>query len=259
MNGVGRKGKLVFLRGALASAAALAALNLFAGSARADFFDYVTPNNSKDSGGNPENAEADITTGNGTITITLKNLQANPTDVAQSLTDLFVTVGNGGSLTGSTLSSSAGQELTVNSGGTFTLGSTVAAGWVYSTSSSTQLLLNDLGAGGAGPAHSILGGPDGGNGYSAANGSIAGNNAHNPFLNQSASFTIGAPGVTSTTSITGVIFSFGTVSGDNIVGTRAAVPEPTSLALMGIGLGSAGLVRVIRRRRAARLAPAANC
>jgi hypothetical protein len=56
---------------------------------------FVTPSGSM-SGGNPVNAEADLTTSAGSITITLKDLQANPKDVAQLVSDLSFAVGNGG-------------------------------------------------------------------------------------------------------------------------------------------------------------------
>src|SRR5262249_866643 len=144
-----------------------------------------------------------------TLSIVLANLQANPTDVAQLLSDLSFTLGNGGSLTGATLASSAGQEITVAADGTFTLGSTVATGWVP-TLGGTSGSLDVLGAGGAGPSHLIIGPPGPGGTYSNANGSIAGNKPHNPFLNDVATFSITGSGITADTTITGVTFSFGT-------------------------------------------------
>jgi hypothetical protein len=121
---------------------------------------------------------------------------------------------------------------------------------VYSNTA-TVATLDVLGAGGAGPTHLIIGPPDGGNLYSAANGSIAGNGPHNPFLNQSASFTITGSGFTAATTIASVTFSFGTT---DLVNTAPGVfvPEPSSLVLsmFGVGLiGSLGFYRSIRRRR----------
>jgi hypothetical protein len=124
-----------------------------------------------------------FTTSANTLNIALSDLQADPKDVAQLLSDLSFTVGNGGSLTGSTEASSAGQEITVNKDGSFTLGSTVGRGWVFSSTSSTGTL-DVLAGGGAGPTHLIIGPPGTGGVYDNANGSIAGNKAHNPFCGQ---------------------------------------------------------------------------
>jgi hypothetical protein len=155
---------------------------------QAGSFTFVTPTGSS-TGGGPVLAEADFTTNAGSMSITLRNLQPNITDVAQALSDLIFTLSGAAPLTGSTETASSGQEITIAGNGTFTLGATVPAGWPYS-STATVGTLNVLAGGGAGPAHLIVGPPDGGNVYTAANGSIAGNGPHNPFLNQSASFTI---------------------------------------------------------------------
>ena len=215
--------------------------------AHAGSITYVTPSGST-TGGGPVNAEADFTTAAGSITITLKDLQANPKDVAQLLSDLSFTVGNGGSLTGSAQTGASSQELTVNGNGTFNTGAnltTVAAvGWVYTTTSSTGTLDVLQGPGHAGPAHLIIG-PPGGPTYANANGSIAGNKAHNSFLNQSASFTITAPNVSTDTTITAATFSFGTTEGASLI---PGVPEPSSLVLGLLGLGLVGSIGFYRRR-----------
>ena len=236
-------------RGFILSGAAL--LGLFAASvgspAHAGTFVFVTPSVSSTSG--PVNAEADFSVVAGTITITLKDLQANPTDVAQLLSDLHFTVDNASSLTGASLSTSSGQEITVNSNGTSSTGSSVATGWVP-TLSGTSGVLDVLAGGGAGPSHLIIGPPGGGGTYSNANGSIAGNGPHNPFLNQSASFTITGPttGITANTSITSASFSFGTTDGQLVIPGQL-VPEPSSLALGMVGLGIVSAIVMLRRRR----------
>ena len=218
--------------------------------AQAGTITYVTPPGSTVTGG-AVNAEADFTTSAGSLSVTLKDLLANPTDIGQLLSDLSFTVGNG-SLSGATLSSSSGQEVTVASNGTFTLGSTGSTGWAFSTIGTDTGTLDVLGAA-VGPAHLIIG-PPGGGGYTNANSSIAGNGPHNPFLNQVATFTITAPSVTANSTITSATFSFGTTPGVIVAGvTVAGVPEPASLVMMATGLGSVGLVllRMRKRRQAA--------
>jgi hypothetical protein len=196
-------------------------------------------------------ATATFTTSSGSLSIVLTDLQANPKDVAQLLSDLSFTVGNGGSLTGSSQTGASSQELTVNGNGTFNIGAnltTVAAvGWVYTTTSTTGTLDVLQGPGHAGPAHLIIG-PPGGPTYGNANGSIAGNGPHNPFLNQSATFTITAPNVSADTTITGVVFSFGTTEGASLIPGQM-VPEPSSLVLGLVGLGLVGSIGLHRRRR----------
>jgi hypothetical protein len=196
--------------------------------------------------GLPFDVEATFTTGAGSLDITLTNLQANPTSDIQNLSDLVFTVG-GGNLVGASLTSSSAQEITVNSDGTFTLGSTVATGWAPTFSRPSGTLDVLVGPGHAGPAHTLIGAPGPGNTYSNANGSIAGNGPDNPFLNQTATFTISAPNVTSGTAITSATFSFGTaVNGPTVAG--AVVPEPSGLVLLGTG--AVTLLGCAARRRA---------
>jgi hypothetical protein len=83
-------------------------------------------------GGDSENSSALIVTGAGTISVTLNNLLSNPTDVAQNLSDLFLTLSNGA--TTGTLTTSRGTELTVNSNGTYSVGSSM---WCLCASSSS--------------------------------------------------------------------------------------------------------------------------
>ena len=204
---------------------------------------YFTPTGSS-TGGGPVKAEADFTTGFHSLTITLKDLQANPTDVAQLLSDLSFTVGHG-TLTGATLASSSAQEITVNANKTFSLGGAVSTGWVPTLSGSSGHLDDLVGSGHAGPAHTLIG-PSGGSTYANSNGSIHGNGPHNAFLNQIATFTITGSGITADTSITSASFSFGTAAGVFVVGQ--SVPEPSTLVMSMIGIGLIGSTGVYRSR-----------
>jgi hypothetical protein len=165
-------------------------------------------------------------------------------------------VGNAGSLTGATLASSSGQELTVKNAGKFSLGPAVPTGWVATLGGKSGLLDVLAGPGHAGPEHTIIGPPGLGGTYSIANGSIEQNIPHNPFLNQTATFLISGAGITANTTITSATFSFGTVAGIDVKGQPlpagpSSVPAPSSLVLTVIGLGLVGTIGSFRRHRRA--------
>jgi hypothetical protein len=221
--------------------------------APADVITFVTPPGSKVPLNQPVDASATFTTGAGTITVTLNNLEANPRDVGQDLSDLFFTVANGNVNSASYAPGpvDSAQEVSIDSAGTPTLGGTLdtagSIGWVLSAVNGTELHLDVLsGPGHAGPAHTIIGPPNSSGVYSNANGSIAGNKAHNPFINQTATWVIDAPNVSASTTIASVKFSFGTVPGIKVAGT--AVPEPSFYGVLALGLAGL-LIGVWRQRR----------
>ena len=190
--------------------------------------------------GNGATGEAIFTFGANTLTLTLQDTVANPNDVAFNLSGFRFTLAGS---TGAILVSSSGLERTVAGGGTFANGATVATGWVFSAASSTYTL-DDLAGGAAGPAHTLIGSPNGSNVYSNANASIAGNGPHNPFLANTITFNFTFTGGVSTTSIpTNVQWQFGTAPGFS-----SNVPEPVTTALVGTGLISLFFLR----RRATR-------
>jgi len=207
---------------------------------------FVTPTGSTTSG--PVNASATFTTTANQILVSLSNLQDNTTDVAQALSDLNFTFSNG--LTTGTLTSSSGQQVTIAANGTTTLGSTTSTGWGLNNNVSGGLQLNALGF--VGPAGLIVGPPGPGGVYTNANGSIAGNGPHNPFINQTATFTISNAAITAATLITSAVFSFGTTAGINVTGVPSTnpVPLPGALPLFATGLGGLLLMRWKRKRKA---------
>ncbi|MFA6133675.1 MAG: PEP-CTERM sorting domain-containing protein [Phycisphaerae bacterium] len=210
--------------------------------APAGMIQYATPTGATSSD-LPVSATASFTTGTDMLTVVLSNLSADPRSVGQNLSGLSFALSTGQSA-GVLLSSSA-TERTVFSGGSYSdTSGDVSTGWELKTAGSL-LQLTLLGTPEA-PDHTILGPADPISGYyDNANSSIAKNNGpHNPFINQSATFVLSIPGLTDSSSVTGVVFSFNTAAGYDVIG----VPEPATMAL----LATAGAVFVSRRGRVRR-------
>jgi hypothetical protein len=178
------------------------------------------------------------------------NLGANPTSVAQEISALTFDV-SGASGSGSLTTVSSGNLSTISSGGSYTAGvSSLLSRWGVTE---TGLAL-DLDALGGGSPNQLIIGPDDHGGfnptvgkYTAANSSIYN---HNPSVLGTATFTIAVPGVTLASSITDVVFQFGSTDGSNLV-TGIPAPEPSTLALFGVG--AIGLIGWAMRRRTPRV------
>lgn len=207
---------------------------------------FQTPPGSE-MGGHPVDVRAVFTTNTNLLEVDIYNLINDPQSIIQNLSALGFVLSSGE--TSGSLTSSSAFERTVNADGTYFDSGQVSTGWVlrnnYSFSFGIGLKLDVLNVGGVTPTHTLLGGPDPLNPscYTHANPSIAGNLPHNPFIIGPSHFEISIPGLTESSTITGVVFSFGTQRGNDIV-----VPVPSTLILLGSSLvGIVGLRRRVRR------------
>jgi hypothetical protein len=217
---------------------------------------FSTPTGSSTTDGNV-NAQATFTLVNvggvNELQLTLQDFLPNATSTGQLLSDFQFQISG---VTNLTLLSSSAQSISIADNGSSTLGSTGSTGWASGAFGGGFIVCAICPQGfgqSAGPSNLIIGpGP-----YTNANGSIAGNQPHNPFLDQTATFTFTGTGLTTSSVVSSGIFSFGTQFGSDVIATGGSgtvgggpgggeTPEPSTYFLSGAALGVLGLVR--RRR-----------
>ena len=144
-----------------AVAAVLAAALGFATPASSAFFSFSTPAGAT-AGGLLVDAQADFTTGAGTIQLVLTNFQANPTSIIQAISDLFFTASNGATnlTTGTALYTYAGNHITIAANGTSSASAApAAAAWNLSNTAGTYHLDKLCGSNTCGNPEGLIIGP----------------------------------------------------------------------------------------------------
>jgi hypothetical protein len=207
-------------------------------------------------------ATATVTTfDNGTVSVSLTNLQST-SDAGQLVSNLQFTLSGFTTAVTATYSGTQTQALNTLSTGPVSTITSGAVQWGLTSPGVGQILLEGLTAGGTDQARksnadgTTAGSPNGpknelvGPVNAGANASIVGNGPHNPFINLTANWLLAVTGVTSATTISNFIFSFGTALGDNHPGSP--VPLPPAALLFGTALVGMGILG--RRRKNGRLA-----
>jgi hypothetical protein len=190
-----------------------------------------------------------------TVQITLTNLEKNPTADGQLISGIYYTVSGATNSTSSltTLTAPSGQA-NIASGGSYTYDHGTLGHW-YTPNKGPNQSLDNLTSGGK--PYDLIIGPDNNGGltpgsgmYTNANASITG---HDPVVLGSMTFDITVPGVTSSSTLSNVVFQFGTTNGSNLVNASLVssggptVPEPGVTALLA-SFGLSG-VAFLRRRK----------
>jgi hypothetical protein len=193
-------------------------------------------------GGEPVNARATFTTAADTITVLIENLQADPNSPKSVVYDILFNVSTGQNA--GTITSTTGVERTINGDGTYSdSGVTNFTDWGLFTSGA-NLHLDRLAAPGQ-KKHGVIGPPNAGNNeYDNGGGALTGS-SHNPFWGGSATWVLTVPGVTASSLVTAISFSFNTTAGNDV--PAELVPEPAGMILASLGLAMLIRVRVKRR------------
>jgi hypothetical protein len=233
------------------------ALAGIAGAARANTILFATGPVRLSGGAVNASASFDIDPIHDTVAISVLNLQDNPGNVGQLISGISFTLSHlaGGLATPSIISERA-TEITIDS-----MGRIVEAApktdtdWkIVPATGSTWDLCTICSTGGS-PDQLLISGPASSGAYTGANGSIAGNASHNPFLLATAgstpTWTIRLDSLQPSTGVTAVRFQFGTTYATIYTEGRdvTAIPEPGTVVLIGVACVALGISAQRKRGR----------
>jgi hypothetical protein len=230
-------------------------------TAQAGTVTYFTPPGSSTTDGSVH-AEADFTTYNGGVRVTLVNFLQNPKADGQLISALtFDVIGAHGSGTLATtnngsisnvlaeVDSGKGKNKTIVSpNGKYSAGVSDPLTHWKATETGDSINLTTLTGG---KPYDLIIGPDSiggftGSGlYSNANPSII---QHNPVVLGSATFDIAIAGVTTDSFLTNVVFQFGTQPGSDLVNGMHS-PEPSTIVVWSVLAGVFGVGKLRGRRK----------
>lgn len=175
---------------------------------------------------------ADITVGNGSLTVVLTDTGTGQVSSGQTISDVTFNVSG---ITGISNFTQSGSLININDNGTETPIAGSPTHWA-STLVVTNVHLTTL-TGGQ-PFDLIVGAnPNQNNGF----------DNFNPYIDQTATFTLACTGCTTSSNIFGVSLSFGTEGFVVDADPTVAVPELSTWAMMLLGFAGVGLLAYRRR------------
>jgi hypothetical protein len=198
----------------------------------------------------PVSAQATFTPGSGIVTVVLTDFLKNPTSDGQTISGIQFNI-SGANTVGALTTTNSGliTNVDTSSGGTYTAGVADALiRWTANEAAGSQITLTTLSGG---KPNELIIGPDSAGGFDPTKGAYTNANSsvlqHNPVVLGTGTFVITAPGVTAASTLSNVVFEFGTGPVSK-PGTPGGVPEPATLMIWSV-LGAICGLRVWRRRR----------
>ena len=184
-------------------------------------------------GGDLLSGTADITVGNGSISVVLTDTGTGQRSSGQTISDVEFGVSG---ITAIRNLTQSGSLVNVNDDGTVT---PVAGSPTRWESSLSGTLVHLTALSGTQPENLIVGlNPNQNNGF----------DNFNPYINHTGTFTLACLGCTSSSTLSDVSISFGT-NGFSVPATVAAVPEPSTWAMMILGFFGVGFMAYRRRNQ----------
>ena len=182
-----------------------------------------------------------------TIAISIVNLQPNPVSVGQLVSGISFTLSHfAGAASNAAITGERATRIEIDRmGRVVEIGPTLDTDWKILPAGADTLDLCTICKSTGDPDELVIGAPAAGGRYTAANGSIAGNGPHNPFL-MGPIWTVHLSGIQPATLVATTIFRFGTTYGDLTAAGYESIPEPGTVGMIVAG---AGALWIARRRR----------